>query len=210
MIVHVSQSELRLWAYKWPGHNIPVEQLEDGITFEFSGGDLVGIESKPDSSEFDGAELSALADDAEQGKIGTVTHRGKAQTFAHGEFARPLGTYLDAEEKAYPAGSLRQSRRHGRAVCSDGIVRRVKLGIADTYSTIPAICYIRGHRVHGYVSSLPTDLRLDKLAPTNSGEVIAFYPLGKHRDILPDWAFVTAEQLFTGPRANVTDSQGRD
>lgn len=61
-------------------------------------------------------------------------------------------TWIDPEEFAYPAGSLRQSRRYGRARYPDGKVRRVKLGIPDTFFTIPARGRCGGRTLSGYVS----------------------------------------------------------
>lgn len=107
--------------------------------------------------------------------------------FTYGTFPRPLGTRMDSEERAYPAGSLRQSRRYGTALCSDGKVRRVKLGVADSFFTIPAVCTIHGRTVHGIISDLPSSLRLAPDAPDNAGDILCFYPHGVHRNILPEW-----------------------
>lgn len=61
-------------------------------------------------------------------------------------------TRIDPEELAYPAGSLRQSRRRGHVLFDDGIVRPVLLGIPDTFFTIPAAARISGKYAGGYVS----------------------------------------------------------
>ena len=60
-------------------------------------------------------------------------------------------TSLDPEEYAYPAGSLRSSRRFAMARCPDGKVHRVKIGLPDTFFSIPGTCQVRGVRVAGYV-----------------------------------------------------------
>lgn len=60
-------------------------------------------------------------------------------------------TKLDPEEYAYPAGSLRQSRRKCRAMFPDGVIRTVTVGIPDTYFSIPAFGRVAGKYVAGYV-----------------------------------------------------------
>lgn len=119
-------------------------------------------------------------------------------TFTYHVAPRPLNTVIEPEEYAYPSGSLRQSRRFGRALCSDGKVRRVKLGVADTFFSVPAICKIKGKTVHGIISGLPTDLVLAKDAPKDVNEIIAFYPHGKHRNILPSWDAFTVLPIAAG------------
>jgi hypothetical protein len=78
-------------------------------------------------------------------------------------------TWIDPEEFAYPAGSLRQSRRKFRALLTantlTGETFREKLstkyvgryvsgiaGIPDTYFTIPARCKDKGRTLSGYLS----------------------------------------------------------
>ena len=61
-------------------------------------------------------------------------------------------TWLDPEEYAYPAGSLRQSRRYCGARCPDGKIRRVKVGVPDTFFSIPATARVSGRTVAGFVS----------------------------------------------------------
>ena len=71
-------------------------------------------------------------------------------------------TWLDPEEYAYPAGSLRQSRRYCAARCPDGKIRRVKVGAPDTFFvgvpdtffffSIPATARVSGRTVAGFVS----------------------------------------------------------
>jgi len=61
-------------------------------------------------------------------------------------------TRIDPEEFAYPAGSIRQSRRKGLAIFPDGKIRTVTLGIPDTYWTIPARAKARGKTLSGFVS----------------------------------------------------------
>ena len=62
-------------------------------------------------------------------------------------------TWLDPEEYAYPAGSLRQSRRYCGARCPDGKIRRVKVGVPDTFFSIPATARVSGRTVAGFVSA---------------------------------------------------------
>lgn len=78
-------------------------------------------------------------------------------------------TWIDPEEYAYPAGSIRQSRRKFRALLTanklTGEGHREKLetryvgryvsgtaGIPDTYFTIPARCKDKGRTLSGYLS----------------------------------------------------------
>lgn len=65
-------------------------------------------------------------------------------------------TWLDPEEYAYPAGSLRQSRRKFKAMMNAGVKGKDYVtgvaGIPDTYSTIPARGKFHGRTVHGYLS----------------------------------------------------------
>lgn len=63
-----------------------------------------------------------------------------------------LNTMLDREEKAYPSGSLRDSRRRARALCPDGKVRVCVVGIPDTFSSIPASMKANGKTVVGFVT----------------------------------------------------------
>jgi len=129
-------------------------------------------------------------------------------SFTYGTFPRPMDTKMDPEEFAYPAGSLRQSRRYGKAICSDGVVRSVKLGIADTFFTVPARCTIKGKTVSGYVSDLPTDLRLAPDAPENAGEILAFYPSGKHKELLtPTWYDVSESMRYWRGKITPTVSE---
>lgn len=103
-------------------------------------------------------------------------------------------TNIGPEEAAYPAGSLRQSRRYGRLLCADGRVRRAKIGIPDTYSTIPAIVRIRGKSVHGY-AYMHTD--------TNE---YRFQALGKNRS-LSDWTIQNVERLAEHMERHATPEQ---
>lgn len=70
-------------------------------------------------------------------------------------------TWVDPEEYAYPAGSLRQSRRRGRVLFPDGKIRAVKLGVADTFFTIPARASWNGRTVSGFVSSDETGFKFN-------------------------------------------------
>lgn len=62
-------------------------------------------------------------------------------------------TWIDPEEYAYPAGSLRRSRRFARVLCSDGKLRCAKLGVADTFFSIPATLRVGARHVSGSVFS---------------------------------------------------------
>lgn len=60
------------------------------------------------------------------------------------------GTWLEAEELAYPHGG--QTRRC-RALCTvDGVTRVVRVGIPDTYFSIPGHATIGGKRRRGFVT----------------------------------------------------------
>lgn len=93
-------------------------------------------------------------------------------------------TSLGSEDAAYPAGSLRQSHRYGTAIFPDGKVRRVKLGVADTFFSIPARAHYHGRTVSGFVSIAedwtwnPTTRRYED--NPNAGELV-FTITGKHR-----------------------------
>jgi hypothetical protein len=63
-----------------------------------------------------------------------------------------LNTMLDREEKAYPSGSLRDSRRKARALCPDGKVRACVVGLPDTFFSIPARMKANGKTVTGFVT----------------------------------------------------------
>lgn len=58
------------------------------------------------------------------------------------------GTFLAAEEHAYPRGG---QTRPCRAECDDGKVRRVWAGIPDTFFSIPAHARIAGQYVAGFL-----------------------------------------------------------
>jgi hypothetical protein len=62
-------------------------------------------------------------------------------------------TWIGPEEAAYPHGSLRRSARYGVVRCSDGKLRRAKLGIPDTFFSIPARLKVSGKTVAGFVTS---------------------------------------------------------
>lgn len=61
------------------------------------------------------------------------------------------GTWLDAEDLAYPSGAINAGRR-ARAVCPDGKVRVVRVGVPDTFSTIPGAARIGGRYTSGFVT----------------------------------------------------------
>lgn len=73
-------------------------------------------------------------------------------------------TWIDPEEYAYPAGSLRQSRRRFAARCPDYKIRRGVCGIADTFSTVPARLKANGKTVAGFVT-MDTDRGELKFTP---------------------------------------------
>lgn len=89
------------------------------------------------------------------------------------------GTWLDPEELAYPAGSLRQSRRRAWARCSDGVRRTIKVGIPDTYFSIPGWTRVRRNgkqvTIAGYVTSDET------------GFMFRQYLYRKNASVLPKW-----------------------
>lgn len=58
------------------------------------------------------------------------------------------GTWLEAEEAAYPSGGF---TRRARAICPDGRLRVVQVSIPDTYSSIPARLRLRGKTFTGWV-----------------------------------------------------------
>lgn len=71
------------------------------------------------------------------------------------------GTWLDAEELAYPSGSLYAGRRayaelspnpHNPVVLAYGARRIVRVGIPDTYFSIPARLRTSGRTIAGFVS----------------------------------------------------------
>lgn len=47
-------------------------------------------------------------------------------------------TWIDPEELAYPTGSVHGSRRRGLVRFADGKLRMVRLGVPDTFFSIPA------------------------------------------------------------------------
>ena len=63
-------------------------------------------------------------------------------------------THLDPEELAYntSTGTPNGSNRRARALCEDGRVRTFRVGIPDTYFTIPAVGKVGGRYVRGFVS----------------------------------------------------------
>lgn len=79
-----------------------------------------------------------------------------------------MDTWIDAEELAYNV-ALRASPRRGRVLCQDGKVRSCRLGIPDTYFSIPAVLSYKGKTVSGYV--------------TCDDGVFKFYSMGKHLKI---------------------------
>jgi len=59
-----------------------------------------------------------------------------------------MQTFIQPEEYAYPHGG---QTRKGAAVFPDGKVRRVWVGIPDTYFSIPAHARLNGRYVSGWV-----------------------------------------------------------
>lgn len=89
----------------------------------------------------------------------------------------PEATWIDPEEQAYNR-TLRNSERYGRVMCADGIVRTCKLGIADTYFSIPAQLDAFGKRVAGFVANQGIN-GLD----SDEQRYFRFTATGKHKDI---------------------------
>lgn len=67
------------------------------------------------------------------------------------------GTFIEAEELAYPLGSLNASRRRFSARCPDGIIRSGICSIPDTYFSIPARLRVKGKSVVGYITAESED-----------------------------------------------------
>jgi hypothetical protein len=65
-------------------------------------------------------------------------------------------THIDPEQLAY-GGRLWGSERRGYVRMPDGVYRTVRLGIPDTFFTIPAVGVVNKKRVRGYVF-VDTDL----------------------------------------------------
>ena len=63
-------------------------------------------------------------------------------------------TYIEDESKAYNTyhGGHSRSNRRGRVRFSDGQLRMVRLGVPDTFFTIPAHAVVRGKYASGFVS----------------------------------------------------------
>ena len=61
-------------------------------------------------------------------------------------------TSLDPEERAYPSGALRNSKRHFRAICDDGRIRSGICGIPATFFAIPARLKMHGKTLSGFVA----------------------------------------------------------
>ena len=58
------------------------------------------------------------------------------------------GTWLEPESLCYPHGG---QPRYAYAQCPDGVNRKVKCGMPDTWFSIPASVVIRGKYITGYV-----------------------------------------------------------
>lgn len=63
-------------------------------------------------------------------------------------------TYIDDEAKAYntPNGGHSRSNRKGIVRFADGKLRTVRLGVPDTFFTIPAHATVNGKYASGFVS----------------------------------------------------------
>jgi hypothetical protein len=63
------------------------------------------------------------------------------------------GTWLDREELAYNThtGSVTKSNRRARAICFDGKLRTFRVGIPDTFFSIPAAGEINSQYMRGWV-----------------------------------------------------------
>lgn len=60
------------------------------------------------------------------------------------------GTWIDPESVAYPSGSLSAGRRC-KAVCPDGKTRVCRIGLPDTFFSIPARTRYGGEMRRGFV-----------------------------------------------------------
>jgi hypothetical protein len=76
-------------------------------------------------------------------------------------------TYLDREELAYNS-PLARSPRLGMVRLASGDLRRVRLGVPDTFFTIPARARIKGRTVHGFVFAVDGDYRFQALGTNRS------------------------------------------
>jgi len=61
-------------------------------------------------------------------------------------------TWIDAEELAYNV-PLQRSPRRAFVYCPDGRLRTARLGIPDTYFSIPARLSAHGRTITGYVTT---------------------------------------------------------
>jgi hypothetical protein len=89
-----------------------------------------------------------------------------------------LGTWLDPEEFAYPAGTLKDSRRKFKAQVNGGVAGKDYItgiaGIPDTAFTVPARGRWDGKTVSGY---------LDVGGPLGTAEGVLIFNFGKKRTI---------------------------
>jgi len=61
------------------------------------------------------------------------------------------GTWIDPESVAYPSGALSAGRRC-KAVCPDGRLRVCRIGLPDTFFSIPARARYDGETKRGFVT----------------------------------------------------------
>lgn len=89
------------------------------------------------------------------------------------DYVYVMDTALDAEEKAYPEGTLGASRRRFRAVCPDGKRRNGVCSVSDSFGLVPARLNAYGRKVTGFVS----------FKSGATGSYIVFTPTGKNADV---------------------------
>lgn len=68
------------------------------------------------------------------------------------------GTNLESEELGYPSGAIMAGRR-ARARCEDGVIRTIRIGIPDTFFSIPGRTQVRGKTVKGFVHVEEEEIR---------------------------------------------------
>jgi hypothetical protein len=89
----------------------------------------------------------------------TIMHPVCREVWQGNVKASAPATWIDPEEKAYPAGGFTRKGRvrlernpHNSIALPYGEVRAVRLSIPDTFFTIPARFVYKGKTIRGYVS----------------------------------------------------------
>ena len=75
-----------------------------------------------------------------------------------------MKTHIDPENRAYDV-PLWRSLRKGTVIMPNGKIGTVRLGVPDTYFTIPAVGYVNGKRVRGFVSMKYNDTEYSFTVP---------------------------------------------